>query len=62
MGNKNNINNKNNSTNQDKINKSFTLCPLINERKLISEKKIFSNTISSLTWGLGIGPKCNQLQ
>ncbi len=41
MGNKNNVNNKNNSINQENINKSFTLCPLINERKLISEKKFF---------------------
>ena len=29
-------------------NKSFTLCPLINNRKLITEKKVFSNTVSCI--------------
>ena len=48
MGNKNNVNNKNNSINQEKKNKSFTLCPLINKRKLIKEKKTVGNTVSSL--------------
>ena len=51
MGNKsNNNNNKNkeNNKNKDKNNKSFTLCPLIDERKLIIEKRVVSNTISCI--------------
>jgi hypothetical protein len=42
MGNSNTIDSK------DKINKSFTLCPLIKERILIKEKRTVSNTISCL--------------
>jgi hypothetical protein len=53
MGNKpNNKNNdhknKDNNKKRDKNNKSFTLCPLINERKLIIEKRVVSNTISCI--------------
>ena len=50
MGNKSNNNNKNkkNNKNKDKDNKSFTLCPLIDERELIIEKRVVSNTISCI--------------
>lgn len=42
--------NKNNNSNNNKINNniSFTLCPLISERKLLIEKKTTSNTISCI--------------
>ena len=40
---KNEINNK-----KDKINKSFTLCPLIKDRNLLKEKKISSNFITCI--------------
>ena len=50
MGNKSNNNKKNkeNNKNKDKNNKSFTLCPLIDERELIIEKRVVSNTISCI--------------
>ena len=41
--------NKQNKTTNNKSNKSFTLCPLIDKRKIIVEKKIASNMISALT-------------
>ena len=54
MGNKSNNNNNNDKKNKDsnktkeKNNISFTLCPLIDERKLIIEKRVVSNTISCI--------------
>jgi len=53
MGNKSNNRNKiknntNDNKNNNKSNISFTLCPLIDERKLIIEKKVVSNTISCI--------------
>ena len=53
MGNKsnntnNNNKNKDNNRKKDKNNISFTLCPLIDERKLIIEKRTVSNTISCI--------------
>ena len=46
MGNKNA--NKKHIIKKNLIDKSFTLCPLINDRELLIEKKIVSNTISCL--------------
>ena len=46
MGNKNV--NKKEINKKDIINKSFTLCPLIKDRKLIIEKTVYGNTISCL--------------
>ena len=46
MGNKNS--NKKVLDTKNLINKSFTLCPLIKNRKLIIEKKFFSTTISCI--------------
>ena len=44
MGNQN----SNKKEKKDKLKKSFTLCPLIKDRKLLNEKKITGNTISCL--------------
>jgi hypothetical protein len=44
MGNQN----SNKKEKKDKLKKSFTLCPLIKDRKLLNEKKITGNAISCL--------------